>query len=529
MVECLEHNLISSRSGMSHAACHDCDQVTELYLRVMVDSYQSAVAVLDETGTILYVNRSWREFSVELGCRADFYGVGRNYLEVRRLASDALAEESAALAKGVDQVLLGRETEFQGEYFSHNPIAGRWIRVHAVRFDLPRAVRVLVTHEDITESRQTVEARHKEAERLQLLLEVTHVLPWEADFATAQFTYVGGRAVELLGYPISDWYQSDFWPAHLHPEDRELVMSRCNEYINGRDNYELEYRMIAKDGRVVWLNNLVSVIRENGQPKTIRGFSVDVTESKQNEAALRDLSRRLINAQEEERRRVARELHDDLNQRMALLSIELEQLSRKRSPEDLDRRLQSLQTQAREISADIHRLSYELHPSKLDHLGLAPAIKSLCQEISTKGKLEVELQQDGFPAHLPSSVTLCVFRIAQESLRNCVKHSGANKARVTLEKTGQEIRLSVSDNGRGFEMDSAAMQKGLGFTSMRERLRIVGGEMQVQSQPRHGTVIDVSVPLVHAVETVRLLGSRTNERARWSQPPQRSEDKSRAL
>jgi PAS domain S-box-containing protein len=510
MVECLEHNLIDPRSGMPLAECKDCEQVAELYLRAMVDSYPLGVAALAGTGTILHVNRSWREFAGEPDC-TDFYGVGRNYLKVRRQASDALADESAALAKGVDEVVLGRETEFQSEYFSRSPIAGRWIRVRAVRIDLPRAVRVLVTHEDITETRQTVEARQKEAERLQLLLNVTHVLPWEADPATTLFTYVGGQAVEMLGYPINDWYQADFWPAHLHPEDREQVVARVNEYVNARDHYELEYRMIAKDGQVVWLHNLVSVIRENGHPRTVRGFSVDVTESKQNEAALRDLSQRLINAQEEERRRVARELHDDLNQRMALLSIELEQLSRKRSPEDLHRRLLSLQTQAQEISADIHRLSYELHPSKLDHLGLAPAIKSLCQEISTKGKLEVELQQNGFPANLPSSVTLCIFRIAQEALRNCVKHSGASWARVTIEKTSQEIHLSVSDNGRGFAMDSVAMKKGLGFTSMRERLRIVGGEMQVQSQPKHGTVIEVSVPLAHAVETVRLLNSRTNE------------------
>ena len=161
---------------------------------------------------------------------------------------------------------------------------------------------------------------------------------------------------------------------------------------NARDNFELEYRMIASDGRVVWLHNLVSVIRENGRPKTIQGFSIDVTESKLNEAALRDLSGRLINAQEEERRRVARELHDDLNQRMALLSIELEQLGQIEKPSVLHRRLESLQNQAREISADIHRISYKLHPSQLDHLGLAAAVRSLCQELRAKGKLKVELQ-----------------------------------------------------------------------------------------------------------------------------------------
>jgi PAS domain S-box-containing protein len=502
MVECLEHKFSNAWPVIGAAQSKYCDQVPELYLRAMVDSYSSGVAVLDEIGTILYVNRPWREFAIQHGARADFYGVGHNYLEARRQAADALAEQSEALAEGINQVLLGRENDFQQEYLSRNSIPRRWVRIHAARFDLPRAVRVLITHEDVTESKQTTEARQKEAERLQLLLNVTHVLPWEANLPTSRFTYVGDQAVNMLGYPAEAWYQPDFWAAHLHPDDREHAVAKCIEYSNAQDNYELEYRMIAKDGRVVWLHNLVSVIREDGRPRTIRGFSIDVTESKLNEAALRDLSGRLINAQEEEQRRVARELHDDLSQRMALLSMELEQIGQIKEPTDLRCLLESLQVRAREISADIHRISYKLHPSQLDHLGLAAAVRSLCQELSAKGKLKVELQQDGFPADLPKEVTLCVFRIAQEALRNCVRHSGAGTARVMLETAGEEIRLSVSDDGCGFETDSEAMKKGLGFTSMRERLRIVGGEMQVHSQPMHGTVIEVSVPLAREVETV---------------------------
>ncbi len=320
MIECIEHE--STDSSLAGTASHKyCEQIPELYLRAMVDSYSSGIAVVDEIGTILYVNRPWREFAVQHGFRADFYGVGHNYLEARRQASDALAYQSEALARGIDQVLLGRETDFHEEYLSRNSTPRRWIRIHAARFDLPHAVRVLITHEDTTENRQTGEARQKDEERLQLLLNVTHVLPWEADYSTSIFTYVGEQAANMLGYPAEEWYQPGFLPAHLHPDDRERAMPGCIEYSNAQDNYELEYRMIAKDGRVVWLHNLVSVIRENGRPKTIQGFSIDITERKLNEAVLRDLSARLINAQEEERRRVARELHDDLNQRMALLSI----------------------------------------------------------------------------------------------------------------------------------------------------------------------------------------------------------------
>lgn len=502
MVESLEHPRSHSCSLIGAQAGNRCEMVPELYLRAFVDSHSSGVAVLDEAGTILYVNRGWREFAVEHGFEADFYGVGDNYLGVRCQALDALPGESVALAEGIKQVLLGRETEFQKEYLSRNSIDRRWVRIHAGRFDLPCASRVLVIHEDITENRETRAARQKEAERLQQLLQVTHILPWEADFPSFLFTYVGEQAINMLGYPIDDWYQSDFWPDHLHPDDREEAMSKCIEYSKTCDNYELEYRMVGRDNRVVWLHNLVTVIRENGSPKTMRGFSIDITNSKQSEYTLRSLSGRLINAQEEERRRVARELHDDLNQRMALLSIELEQLARITKPFDLGRSLKSVQNQAREISADIHRLSYQLHPSKLDHLGLAAAVGSLCRELSEKGDLEVELQQSSLPAKLPSDVTLCVFRIAQEALRNCAKHSGARTARVTLGNSGEEIRLSVSDDGCGFDMESEAMKRGLGFTSMRERLRIVGGAMEVQSRPGHGTVIEVSVPLEREVETL---------------------------
>lgn len=345
------------------------------------------------------------------------------------------------------------------------------------------------------QSNQSGSARKKEAERLWHLLNVTHVFLWEADFPTGAFSFVSEQAVNILGYPIEDWYQPDFWPAHLHPEDRKRTQAKLIEYSNTGDDYELEFRMIAKDSQVVWLRTLVTVIREDGEPKTILGFSIDITEGKEFEAVLKDLSSRLINAQEEERRRVARELHDDLNQRMAILSIELERLGKTKKPEILNRRLQSVQAKAEEISADIHQLSYKLHPSKLDHLGLAAAVKGLCQEISSKGELQVEFEQKGFPANLPEEVTLCVYRIAQEALRNCVKHSGAQTGVVRLQNTGEEIHLTVADTGRGFDVDSHAMKKGLGFTSMQDRLRIVGGTMQIRANPRFGTHIEVSVPV----------------------------------
>jgi signal transduction histidine kinase len=181
---------------------------------------------------------------------------------------------------------------------------------------------------------------------------------------------------------------------------------------------------------------------------------------------------------------------------MALLSIELEQLGPEiKKPLALRERVEKLQEQVREISADIHRLSYKLHPSKLDHLGLAAAVQSLCKELTDSGKLRVDLRQAGFLSDIPGDVTLCVFRIAQEALRNCSRHSGAHSAHVFLEQTSELIRLTVTDNGCGFDPNSNQVKKGLGFISMKERLRLVDGDLQIYSQPRRGTRIEVRVPL----------------------------------
>lgn len=186
---------------------------------------------------------------------------------------------------------------------------------------------------------------------------------------------------------------------------------------------------------------------------------------------------------------------------MALLSIELEQLSQRvQKPRNLRPLVHSLQTKAQEISAEIHRLSYKLHPSKLDHLGLAAAVESLCGELSGSGKLKVEFRQTGLPAHVPKDVRLCLFRIAQESLRNCVKHSGARRARVVLEGAGGGLRLCVSDDGRGFDTASGALERGLGFTSMKERLRLVGGRLQIYSRPARGTRVEIWAPLEEDTE-----------------------------
>ncbi|HKP70261.1 MAG TPA: sensor histidine kinase [Pyrinomonadaceae bacterium] len=212
------------------------------------------------------------------------------------------------------------------------------------------------------------------------------------------------------------------------------------------------------------------------------------------DAALREVAVRLITAQEEERSRMAREIHDDLGQKLALLSLELGQLGQQIDASGaVQTQFQNLQNQIEEISTDVHRLAYKLHPAKLDHIGLVAAIRGLAYELTATGKLRVEFHRRGAFSKLPKELTLCLFRIAQEALRNSLVHSGTASARVFLINTGNEVRLSVSDDGCGFDIN--ADEHGLGLTSMRERATIVGGTIMIRSVPASGTVVEVAVPL----------------------------------
>ena len=326
------------------------------------------------------------------------------------------------------------------------------------------------------------------------LLEATKILLWEADVENWRFTYVSEHAKKILGYPLAKWYEPDFLASHLHHEDKHRIF--CQRHSRIADRKDLTFRLYASDGRVVWVRTLISLVSTEGEKKRMSGFMVDISESKQAEEAMKDLGGRLIAAQEMERSRIARDLHDDFNQRLALLSIELEQLGKRSQKADLRQPCVKLQKQVQEMSADIQGLSHRLHPAKLDHLGLAAAIRSLCEELSASADLKIEFHQHRLPASIPKDVALCLFRIAQEALRNCIKHSGANKVQVVLSRTRDAIRLCVSDDGCGFDSKSYASERGLGFISMRERLHVVSGELQVHSEPKAGTRIDVSVPLL---------------------------------
>ncbi len=206
-----------------------------------------------------------------------------------------------------------------------------------------------------------------------------------------------------------------------------------------------------------------------------------------------ELSRRLILAQEEERRRIARELHDHLNQRLALLAIDLQQLAMSDASAALAARLDELWQRTTEISSEVHGLSHRLHPSKLEALGLVATIRGHCRDMSRQGVV-AHFVEDAAPSGIPADVSLCLFRVVEAALSNVVRHSEATEAYVTLEEVNRDIVLRVADSGRGFVHAAKPDQAGLGLVSMRERLRSVGGTLKIDSALGHGSIIEARIP-----------------------------------
>ena len=209
----------------------------------------------------------------------------------------------------------------------------------------------------------------------------------------------------------------------------------------------------------------------------------------------RKLAGRLIAAQEVERARIARELHDDISQKVALLSIDINQMALCQAPA-LRGRAKIMADRAAEIGTDLHNLSYELHPTKLKILGLVTATQLLCRDLSARHQLSIDFVHDRMPSSVPPDPALCLFRIAQEALQNVVKHSGAPNAAVRLIGSAESLQLEISDTGGGF--DTSKLGDGMGLLSMRERVYFLDGHMTIVSKPGRGTRIAVRVPFAPA-------------------------------
>jgi PAS domain S-box-containing protein len=284
-----------------------------------------------------------------------------------------------------------------------------------------------------------------------------------------------------------------------HPEDWPSFSRKFSEGLEQRDGFQrVENRCLHKSGRIVFTESSTSLIRgREGEPQYFVGEMLDITERMQAEEALRSVNRRLIEAHEEERVRIARELHDDICQRLALLAINLE---------GLQDNLPSLETEigkaiaeagelVQALSSDVQALSHHLHSSRLELLGLAVASAGFCREVSNRQGMQIDFHSENIPADVPKEASLCLFRILQEAIQNATKHSGSQHVEVSLRGGLSEIELTVRDSGIGFDSVETIEKHGIGLISMKERLKLVNGNLSINSQPHVGTTIQASVPL----------------------------------
>jgi len=294
----------------------------------------------------------------------------------------------------------------------------------------------------------------------------------------------------------------------VYPEDRVRFMNSL-ECTPGRPNTQISYRLLRPDGSVLWLERTGHAsFDEHGKMVRMTGMVADITERKLAEEALSTVSQRLIEAQEQERSRLARELHDDINQQLALLAINLESLKQgvPDSAVGLAQGIGKTIEQIADVGKDIQALSHRLHSSKLEYLGLEAAAKSFCREFSDQQKVEISFQSENIPKELPQEISVCLFRVLQEALQNATKHSGSRQFQVSLRDGTNQIELTVRDSGVGFDPEETIKGRGLGLTSMRERLKLVNGELSIYSQLQRGTTIQARVPLKPRTQSVGAAG-----------------------
>lgn len=375
-----------------------------------------------------------------------------------------------------------------------------WLEVNGRAFfdGQGRMLRIKGMVADVTARKQTEEALHRREAELAEAQRLARVGSWQWDPDSDTVTWsdelyrISGRDPKLPAVSYKDH------PKLYTAESWYRLRRAVEEALRNGTPYELDVEMVRPDGRTRWVIARGEAHRDTtGRIAQLHGTVQDITERRGAEEALRHMSGRLITAHEEERTRIARELHDDLSQRMALLQIGVELFEREEIglSSKARQKLRNIAEVAKEVSSNIHDLSHQLHPSKLETLGLVASLGGFCREFSEQHHLQLQFVFHNMPEQIPKDLTLCLFRIVQEALRNVVKHSGAAEAEVKLSGQENGIDLCISDSGSGFNPESTTGAASLGLISMRERLRLVGGHMAVESEPSHGTRIHVRVPL----------------------------------
>lgn len=419
--------------------------------------------------------------------------------------------EDRERVKKVLAELTPQQPELQISYRMIHPQRGTiWVeRTSRAFFDnAGKLAKVTGMIMDVTERKQVEVALRESEERLRLAVEAGRMYAYEWD-VESDVIVRSGRFANILGVNSTPGIVTcKKMLATVHPDDQQVVASTTAACTPENPIGIVRYRVFRPDGSIVWLEKTARAFFDGeGKLSRMIGIVADITERKAAEEALSTLSQRLIEAQETERERIARELHDDIGQRLALLEVDLQQLKQTAAgSEQICQGIDDLIAQTSEISSDIHDLSHELYSSKLKILGPVAAMRGFCRELSAKQKVEITFRHDEILRSVPQEISLCLFRILQEALHNAVKHSGVRSFEVELREIDDAIVLIVRDSGAGFDTEAAMRGRGIGLTSMQERLKLVNGELSIESQVERGTTIQARVPLASQSYSVRATG-----------------------
>jgi PAS domain S-box-containing protein len=366
---------------------------------------------------------------------------------------------------------------------------------------------------DISDRKRIENALRSSEERFRLAARAVADLIYEWDAARDSTQWFGDISA-ALGYSRSEAPSTrSSFRSLLHPEDVERVRAAAEKVVPAGKPFRQEYRIRAADGEYrFWRVHAVCVKDQDGRASKYVGACTDITDQKRAELALREseaalrrsreelraLTASLIGKQEEVRREISRDLHDDLNQKLAMVALELETLEHSLPANLPEPREQARALRARvlHVAEDVRRIAYRLHPSILEHLGLAVALQSLCNEFARREGIPVRFQQRHAPSLISQEAAVCLYRVAQEALHNIARHSEAPRADVTLTgTTNGGLLLTISDRGKGFSPTANRHRRGLGIVSMEERVRLLNGHFSIQASPGTGTRLRVRLPV----------------------------------
>jgi PAS domain S-box-containing protein len=346
-------------------------------------------------------------------------------------------------------------------------------------------------------------------DRLRLAMEASASVGWDFDLKSGRDVWFGDLQT-IFGIP-SDTYviTREEFIRYVHSDDRTRVSEGIADARQNQKLYAAEFRVVRPDGTVRWLAGRGKFYyARNGNPERMLGVSLDITERRLAEDALSCMNRRVIEAEERERDRIAKDLHENVGQRLALLAIAIEQLKNDLPDQAVEplARMDAVWRKTLEILTDVKASAHELYSPRLEYLGIAAVMRTFCEEFADRKGVEIDFRSHDLPSLVLPDVSICLFRVLQEALHNAVMHSGVQKFSVQLWDESDEIHLRVSDSGVGFDLRAARKGQGLGLVRIEQRIKLVNGMSSIDSQPDEGTIVQVSVPLRSGGGSLRVTG-----------------------